>query len=131
MIPIGGPFVIDPRGIHGIVGAALTGPVGGLMVDVLTGVPAKLPMVGIPSFRVAYFFVGLTVHTLKKYKWIGGLTVLSGHLTAAIIVWIMGLVYSLGMGLILILPRAAAEIPIQIMLLYALFKRWPNCDTLI
>jgi len=130
MIPIGGPFVLDLRGIPGIVGAALTGPVGGLIIGVLAGVPAKFPMVDIPSFGMAYFLVGFAVASLSKHKWLGGFMVLFGHATAAVIAWTMGLVSSLPMSLALVLPRAAIEVPIQMVLLYTIFKRWPNCPGL-
>ena len=127
MIPIGGPFVVDLRGIPGIVGAALTGPVGGLIIGVLTGMPAKFPMVDIPSFGLAYFLVGFAVAYLSKHKWMGGFMVLSGHAVAAVIAWAMGLVSSLPMSLVLVLPRAVIVVPIQMVLLYTVFKRWPNC----
>jgi len=130
MIPIGGPFVLDLRGIPGIVGAALTGPVGGLIIGVLAGVPAKFPMVDIPSFGIAYFLVGFAVTSLSKHKWLGGFMVLFGHPVAAVIAWAMGLVSSLPMGLALVLPRAAIEVPIQMVLLYTILKRWPNCPGL-
>ena len=130
IVPIGGPFVIDPRGVPGIVGAALTGPIGGLIIGVLAGAPAALPVVDVPSFGLAYFLVGVAVYALKRHKWLGGLTVLSGHVMAAWIVWQMGLVPSFSTALILISPRAAALVPLQIFLLYVLFKRWPNLDTL-
>ena len=127
MIPIGGPFVLDLRGIPGIVGAALTGPVGGLIIGVLAGVPAKFPMVDIPSFGMAYFLVGFAVASLSKHKWLGGFMVLFGHAMAAVMAWAMGLVSSLPMSLALVLPRAAIEVPIQMVLLYTILKRWPNC----
>jgi hypothetical protein len=130
MIPIGGPFVLDLRGIPGIVGAALTGPVGGLIIGVLAGVPAKFPMVDIPSFGMAYFLVGFAVTSLSKHKWLGGFMVLFGHAMAAVIAWAMGLVSSLPMSLALVLPRAAIEVPIQMVLLYTILKRWPNCPGL-
>lgn len=129
-IPIGGPFVVDLRGIPGIVGAALTGPVGGLMIGVLAGIPAKFPMVDIPSFGLAYFLVGFAVDSLNNHKWMGGFTVLFGHVTAAVIAWALGLVSSLPMSFILVLPRAAIIVPIQVALLYTIFKRWPNCHAL-
>jgi hypothetical protein len=126
MIPIGGPFVVDLRGIPGIVGAALTGPVGGLIIGVLAGIPAKFPMVDIPSFGIAYFLVGLAVAYLSKHKWLGGFMVLFGHAIAAVIAWAMGLVVSLQLSLVMILPRAAIVVPIQVVLLYTISKRWPN-----
>ena len=125
-IPIGGPFVVDLRGIPGIVGAALTGPVGGLIIGVLAGMPAKFPMVDIPSFGIGYFLVGLAVALLSKHKWTGGFMVLFGHAMAAVIAWAMGLVSSLPISLVLVLARAAIVVPIQMVLLYAIFKRWPN-----
>lgn len=128
MIPIGGPFVIDFREVPGIVGAALAGPIGGLIIGVLAGIPAKFPIVDVPAFGVAYFLVGLTTHSLRRHRWMGGLMVISGYIVAATIVWIIGLVPLLSMALFFILPRAVTLIPIQMMLLYAIFKRWRNFD---
>ena len=131
MITIGGPFVIDLRDIPGIFGAALAGPIGGIIVGVLAGAPAKFPIVDVPAFVSAYFSVGFLVGSLKKHKWLGGFAALSGYIVASAIVWLIGLVPSWKMALILILPRAAILVPIQVILLYLLFKRWPNLDILL
>lgn len=130
-VPIGGPFVIDLRGVPGIVGAALTGPIGGLVVGILAGIPANFPFVDIPAFATAYFLVGLATSYLKSHKWLGAFTVVTGHLVAATIVRLTGLVSSFMQALILLLPRALVLIPIQITVLYLLYKRWPELDTIL
>ncbi|MHC1586173.1 MAG: hypothetical protein ACXQTV_01350 [Candidatus Hecatellaceae archaeon] len=125
VIPIGGPFVIDLRGIPGAVGAALSGPLGGIIVGLLAGLPAKYPIVDVPAFIVAYFLVGLLAGLIKRneLKFLSALAVLAGYPVAAFIVWAIGLLPSFTIALMLVLPRAAVIIPIQLAILYVIFKR--------
>jgi len=131
VIPIGGPFVIDLRGLPGVVGAAVSGPVGGLIVGVLAGFPAALPIVDVPSFALAYFLVGFFARVLSKFKWLSGLAVLVGYPVAAFIVWRLGLVPSFVTAFLLVIPRALVVVPLQLILLAAIFARWPNIVDLV
>jgi len=128
VVPIGGPFVVDLRGIPGVVGAALSGPFGGIIVGILAGLPAKYPMVDIPAFIVAYFLVGLLARTIRSnsFKFLSAFGVLAGYPVAALVVWAMGLIPSFMVALMLVLPRAAVIIPIQLAILYMIFKRIPH-----
>ena len=125
VIPIGGPFVLDLRGIPGIVGAALSGPLGGVIIGLLAGLPAKYPIVDIPAFTTAYFLVGLLAKLIRqdKLKFLSAIAVLAGYPVAAFMVWVLGLLPSFIAALILVLPRAAILTPIQLAILYFIFKR--------
>lgn len=122
VFPIGGPFVIDARGIPGVIGAALSGPVGGICTGILAGMPAKFPLVDIPSFTLAYFLVGLLS---RRFKWLSGLGTLVGYPIAAAIVWQIGLLPSFIMAMLLLAPRMIV-VPIQLAILYTILKRWPK-----
>lgn len=128
VVPIGGPFVLDLRGIPGVVGAALSGPLGGVIIGFLAGLPAKYPVVDIPAFITAYFLVGLLARLIRPagLRFLSALAVLAGYPVAALIVWLMGLLPSFTLSLMLVLPRAAAIIPIQLIILYIVFRRIPH-----
>ena len=125
-IPIGGPFVIDVRGVPGIVGAALSGPMGGIVVGFLTGLPGSFPIVDIPSFVLSYFLVGVLTRILPRGKWLSALGSLAGYPVAAFVVWQLGLMPTFWIALVSLIPRAVVITPVQLLLLFALFKRWPN-----
>ena len=125
VIPIGGPFVIDARGIPGAVGAALSGPIGGIVVGILAGLAAKIPIIDIPSFTTAYIIIGLLAWLLKKYKWLSGLGALAGYPVAAFIAWQIGFFPDFFIAIGAVAPRMVV-IPVQLFVLYAVFKRWPN-----
>ncbi|MEM2851070.1 MAG: hypothetical protein QXP20_05350 [Candidatus Bathyarchaeia archaeon] len=122
VIPIGWPFVIDARDIPGVIGAALSGPVGGLIIGILAGIPAKFPVVDIPCFASTYFLVGLLA---PRFKWVSGFCVLLGYPFASVIVWQLGLIPSVYAAFVAIAPRMIV-VPIQLMFLYIIFKRWSN-----
>jgi len=122
-IPIGGPFVIDPRGIPGVVGAALSGPIGGIVIGVLAGLPAKVPLIDVPAFSLAYFLVGLLA---KRLKWLSALATLAGYALAAAISWQMKFFPSFWLAFLAIMIRAIAIIPVELAILYAVYKRWPG-----
>lgn len=122
-IPIGGPFVIDLRGLPGIVGAALSGPIGGIVIGILAGLPAKIPLIDVPAFSSAYFLVGLLA---RRLKWLSALATIVGYAVAAAISWQMGFFPSFESAFAIILVRALAIIPIQLAILYAIYRRWPR-----
>jgi len=122
VIPIGGPFVIDARDIPGVIGAVLAGPVGGIIVGILAGLPAKFPIVDVPSYASAYFLVGLLA---PRFKWLSGLAVLLGYFVAATIVWQIGLLPSFNLAFVLLAPRMII-VPVQILILYTIFKTIPT-----
>lgn len=126
VIPIGGPFVIDARDIPGIVGATLSGPIGGIIVGFLAGIPSKFPIVDIPSFVLAYFLVGILAQVLTRWRWLSALGALTGYLVAAFIVWQLGLMPTLWGALVSVAPRAIVIVPVQLSILLAIFRRWPN-----
>jgi len=127
VIPIGWPFVIDARDIPGVIGAALSGPAGGLIVGILAGMPAKFPVVDIPCFALTYFLVGLLA---PRLKWLSGFCVLLGYPLASVIVWQLGLFPSVYTAFVAIAPRMIV-VPIQLVLLFAIFKRWSNVVNVI
>ncbi len=122
-IPIGGPFVIDLRGLPGVVGAALSGPIGGIIIGILAGLPAKIPLIDIPAFSSAYFLVGLLA---KRLKWLSALATVVGYAVAAAIAWQMGLFPSFGSAFATVSIRAILIIPVQLAILYAIYRRWPS-----
>jgi len=122
-IPIGGPFVIDLRGLPGVVGAALSGPIGGIIIGVLAGLPAKIPLIDIPAFSSAYFLVGLLA---RRLKWLSALATLVGYAVAAGISWQMNFFPSFELAFYAILIRAILIVPLQLAILYAVYKRWPS-----
>jgi len=126
VIPIGGPFVIDARDIPGIVGAALSGPIGGMVVGFLAGIPAKFPIVDVPSFVLAYFLVGTLTQALTRHRWLSALGALTGYFVAAFIVWQLGLIPTFWGAFVTVAPRAIVIVPVQLSILFAIFKRWPN-----
>ena len=123
IVPIGGPFVVDARDLTAVVGAAVSGPIGGIIIGILAGTPAKFPVIDIPSFALAYFLVGLLA---RRFRWLSGLAVLTGYPTAALIAWRIGLLPSFTSAMLLIAPRALLTVPIQLVLLFSIFKRWPD-----
>lgn len=124
-IPIGGPFVIDARGIPGVIGAAFSGPIGGLIVGFLAGISAQILLIDIPSFMFAYFVVGVLANMLTRFKWLSALGGLTGYPIAAVIAWQMGLFPTFYASIGFLAPRMVVVL-VQLALLYIIFKRYPN-----
>lgn len=64
-IPVVGTVIIDPREIFVTLGAAFTGPVGGLVIGFLGGLPPISVAVG-PSSLIAHSVSGLLIGLLYK-----------------------------------------------------------------
>jgi len=64
-IPVIGPAAIDPREVFVTLGAASTGPVGGLVIGLLAGL-ATIPVEVDPSSLVAHSVSGLLIGLLYK-----------------------------------------------------------------
>ncbi len=126
VIPIGGPFIIDARGIPGVVGAALSGPIGGIIVGFLAGIPSRVPLVDITSFSLAYFLVGVLAQVLPRWKWLSALGALVGYPVGAAMVWQLGLMQSFWAAFASVVPRAVVVVPVQLAILFAIFRRWPD-----
>ncbi len=124
-IPIGGPFVIDLRGIFMVIGAAYSGPIGGIITGILAGIPAKYPFVDIPSFGLAGFLVGLVVPLIPKHKWLGALLTIPGFLLAPAITTLTGFTPTYLIGLTFILPRMAIMVPLELIILFLALKGVP------
>ena len=80
-------------------------------------------MIDIPAFSTAYFLVGLLA---RKLKWLSALATLSGYFVAALIAWWMGLFPSFVAALSVLLIRAVFLVPIQLVILFVMYKRWPS-----
>ncbi|MCS7114176.1 MAG: hypothetical protein N0A00_02020 [Candidatus Bathyarchaeota archaeon] len=119
-IPIGGPFVIDPRGIFVTVGSAFSGPLGGAIIGFLAGIPAKYPICDIPSFAVSGFLVGLLA---RRYGWVGGFGMLAGYPIAAAIITALGVLPSFEISFMLLLPRLLVTVPVEVVVLFAITRK--------
>ena len=122
VIPISGPYVLDTRDIFVAVGSAYSGPIGGIIIGALSGVPAKYPICDMPSFALAGFLVGLLV---PRLGWIGGFGVLAGYPLAAAIITAIGLIPSFTLSFTYLLPRMLVAVPVEIVILFAVLKRFP------
>ncbi len=124
VIPLVPPFVFDVRGLFVVVGAALAGPIAGAIVGFLAGLPASIPIIDVPAFTVAGFATGWAANKLYKHKTkaaLSGLCMLFGYAVATVIVAIIGLWPAI-MGLV---ARAVIAVPMNILILWILFKAYP------
>lgn len=120
IIPLGGPFVLDPREIFVAVGSAFSGPLGGAIIGFLAGVPARYPICDIPSFAISGILVGLLA---RKYGWIGGFGMLAGYPTAAAIITALGILPSFNISFMLLFPRLLISVPSVVIILFAVTRR--------
>lgn len=127
VIPIGGPFVLDVRGIFVAVGAAMGGPWVGLLVGLISGVPAQIPLIDIPSFGLAGLAAGFLAQRLIKFGAfvsLSALGMLVGYIVAAAVIYLF-IPNTVAFVPILVL-RAVVVIPLEFLVLLSLYKVYPR-----
>ncbi len=126
-IPIGGPFVLDVRGIFVAVGAAIGGPWVGLVVGLVSGIPAQIPLIDVPSFGAAGLATGFLAQRLGRFGVFISLSVLGmlvGYAVAAVVIYLF--LPSILASIAILVLRAAVLIPLEFLILLALYRVYPR-----
>lgn len=123
--PLGGVFVLDLRDFFVAIGSAIGGFGPGLVIGLLAGIPAKIPLIDISSFCIAGACVGY--FSTRFYR--KGINVaysaifmLTGYAVALAMAWYFGLMQ---VSTFLVL-RALICTPVNVFILYNLFNTYPT-----
>jgi len=67
MIPVAGPICIGIMEIFVMIGAALSGPIGGIIVGTIDGL-GSVPLVNVPAHMVTELFMGYFYKKIWKFS---------------------------------------------------------------
>lgn len=123
--PLGDIFVLDLRDFFVAIGSAIGGPASGLVIGILAGVPARLPIVDISSFAIAGlsvgFFSSYFYHRKTRIAY-SAFFMLFGYFVAFLFIIYM----SMWNNVPFLIARAAICTPLNIFILNNLFSTYPK-----
>ena len=126
VIPIGGPFVLDMRGVFVAVGASVGGPWVGLIVGLISGVPAQIPLIDIPSFGLAGLTTGFLAQRFfrRSFVSLSALGMLVGYVVAAVVIFLF--IPAIIVSVPVLMLRATIMIPLEFIALLTLYRIYPR-----
>ncbi len=127
VIPIGGPFVLDMRGVFVAVGASVGGPWVGFIIGFISGVPAQIPLIDIPSFGLAGLTTGFLAQRLSRFRSLVSLSALGmlvGYLVAAVVIFLF--IPAIIASIPILMLRATIMIPLEFIVLLTLYRTYPR-----
>ena len=123
--PLGGVFVLDLRDFFVAIGAAIAGPVPGLAIGILAGLPARIPAIDITSFAIAGASVGFFSNYFYRKK-IRPAYAASFMLTGYFVAFLFIVYFNMWNNLPYLIARAVICTPINIFILNNLFTAYPK-----